>query len=240
MMNTIISFLGKIDPLITTATLVVALAAAFIIPGKIMSNQIFADLVKEYRSCEMGGAILSIFHFYKHDCGKNIENIGDKCTIPGEYRKKYGKQIGDKLGDKKQANSSPGDKEPIDYAHTLHFQRRLIAQFYSNLAYHHYKRCIFTRITKKQLKYWFTPNEVQLLAIILHMVKPAKDTFEEAGDVSGLPEKLKNYEKDVPMNKLLHDLYKDSKQWMKSKRNKNSTNCAIEGVKETEIIQTHR
>jgi hypothetical protein len=109
-------------------------------------NQIFADLLREYRSSEMGAATLSVFRFYK-------DNSND---IDGKYKEIYDEQIKNKLK----------GKEHIDYSQTLHFQRRLIAQFYSNLAYLRYTMR-FPRLSTKQLRYWFTPNEVKLLGIIL-------------------------------------------------------------------------
>ncbi|MDR1174227.1 MAG: hypothetical protein LBK83_01985 [Treponema sp.] len=185
-----------ISLVISASALVVALAATFIIPRKIMIDQRYSDLLQEYRSSEMGAAILSVCHFYVHDCKNDVGNIAAK------YREKYIAQIEDKLT----------NGEPIDYAHTLHFQRRLIAQFYYDMAYLRYNlHC--PRLSKKQLQDWFTPSEVDLLAIILHMAGPAREVFEEACCV---PDPLKKDENDVPMNKLLCDLYRDSKRWVQS------------------------
>jgi hypothetical protein len=64
--------------LISSATLYFAIK----IPHRIMINQIYSDLIKEYRSAEMGGAVLSIFHFYVKDCSEHIYDIAD------EYMKK--------------------------------------------------------------------------------------------------------------------------------------------------------
>jgi hypothetical protein len=123
-------------------------------------------MIKEYRSAEMGGAIFSIFSFYVTDCKNNIH------AIAGEYKKKYEEQIGKPFG----------KGESINYAGTLHFQRRLIAQFYSDLARLRYEER-FPRLSMKCLRQWFTPREATLLALILHMVKPAITVFKEARDV---------------------------------------------------------
>jgi hypothetical protein len=219
------SFLGKGEHIIPLAVAAVALWVAIKIPRRIMVNQIFADLVKEYRSSEMGAAILSVCHFYK----ENRDNLGK------EYRKEYENQIENKLGGRKQINSPPEDKDPIDYAHTLHFQRRLIAQFYSTLAYHRYKLCC-PRISNKQLRYWFTPNEVKLLGVILHMTGPASNVFVDVGDVPDPLEKgdskntssndkqevpkiksSKDEIKNVPMNELIYKLYKEADKQVKAR-----------------------
>jgi hypothetical protein len=195
-MENILSIFSKAEPLTQIITLVfsvVTIIVAFLIPRRIMVNQLYSDLLREYRSSEMGAAIFSVFHFYVEDCKKDVNSIASK------YKEKYEKQINEllKCG------------EPIDYAQTLHFQRRLIAQFYSGLAYLRYKlRC--SRLSTKQLRYWFTSNELQLLAIILYMAKPAREVFKEAGDIPD-PSKDKN---NAPMNELLYRFFKDMKQWL--------------------------
>jgi hypothetical protein len=60
---------------------------AFCIPRRIMINQLYADLVQEYRSAEMGAAILAIFRFYIRDCK---EDVG---LIDSTYKEKYEIQI---------------------------------------------------------------------------------------------------------------------------------------------------
>jgi hypothetical protein len=62
---------------------VFAVIAAFFIPRKIMVNQIYADLLKEYRSAEMGEAIMGLIDFYILDCHRNVS------LIEQEYKKIY-------------------------------------------------------------------------------------------------------------------------------------------------------
>ncbi|MDR0721191.1 MAG: hypothetical protein LBF75_00150, partial [Treponema sp.] len=134
-------------------------------------------------------AIFSVFCFYVEDCENNTKNISDK------YEKKY----------KEQIEEPRKNKKTIDYALTLHFQRRLLAQFYSDLAALRYERG-FPRLRRKEVQQWFTPRDVKLLAILLHMVEPAKIGFKEA---SNIPPELSPQD-DVPMNKLLYKLYKEA------------------------------
>jgi hypothetical protein len=165
----------------------IAIVVAIRIPRRIMMNQLYSELVKEYRSAEMGAAILSIFHFYVFVCKC------DAARIDNEYRKKYKKQIEEPLR----------NGEPVNYAKTLHFQRRLVSQFYSDMAMLRYNR---PRLSTNAMRKWFTPKEIQLLAILLYMVKPARAVFVEAGEVPEPPEP-----EDVPMNDLIYKLYEEVK-----------------------------
>lgn len=167
----------------------IALFVAYRIPRLIMARQIYADLTKEYRSAEMGAAILAIFHFYTWDCENNVNAIADK------YKEKYEEQIEGPLK----------RNESINYADTLHFQRRLVAQFYADMA----NLCYEERPSTKQMRKWLTPNEKTLRAIILHMAKPAAAVFEKPQNVF---EPL-DMEDDAPMNKSILRLYEEVKIW---------------------------
>jgi hypothetical protein len=72
---------------ITVVLSFIAVGLAWYIPRRIMMNQLYSDMIKEYRSTEMGGAIFSIFRFYVTDCENNIR------AIASEYKKKYEEQI---------------------------------------------------------------------------------------------------------------------------------------------------
>jgi len=174
--------------IISIATLLVA---AYI-PRRIMISQIYANLLESYRSPEMGAAILAIFHFYTEDCKRNVSNIA------AEYEKKYNEQIRGKLRARKE--------DEIDFSKTLHFQRRLVAQFYFHMASLRYDYH-FVRLRSKQMKTWFTPGETNLLGIILHMAEPARRVFEDAVEVP------QPYEDEVPMNELIYKLYNEVSDW---------------------------
>jgi hypothetical protein len=181
---------------INTLTLLVSITTlilAVYIPRKIMVDSIYADLLHEYRSPTMGAAVLAVFNFYIHDC-KNSINLIEK-----EYKNRYENEIAKKLE----------KKEEIDYATTLHFQRRLIAQYYWDMAELRYEYK-FPRLSQKKLKRFFTPSETELLSIVLYMGKAAAATvFERAKNVSS-PE---NDEDEAPMNKLIFKLYEESEEW---------------------------
>jgi hypothetical protein len=174
---------------LTLLTAVLTLVVAFYIPRRITVNQIYADFVKEYRSAEIGGAVFAIFDFFVNTCKNKVENIHD------EYIDKYNDQI----------KNNPS-KDSIDYPKTLHFQRRLVSQFYFSMAMLRYEYR-FPRLSTKNLKIWMTPSEVKLLDILLYMAKPASEVFERAGDLPEPPED------DVPMNRLLYKLYEEVEGW---------------------------
>jgi len=186
-----------ISTIISFATLI----AAIYIPSKVMVNQIFADLISDYRSPEMGAAILALFHFYVRECKEDINVISDK------YKDKYNEEIEKYLStiDKDLHNTNNPKNGDKDFSNTLHFQRRMVAQFYFNMAVLRYKYSLFTRLSLRKMKMWFTSNDVKLLGIILHMAEPAGKMFIEAGDVPEPPED------DVPMNQLIGKLYEGVK-----------------------------
>jgi hypothetical protein len=159
-----------------------ALVFAFLIPRRIMVNQLYSELLHEYRGTEMGAAIWAIFYFFTHDCKNDVSNIRS------EYIDKYKKQIENR------------DSEKIDPAKTLHFQRRLLSQFYYDMAALRYEHR-FPGLPKRKLKDWFTPNEVKLLSILLYMAEPAKEVFIQANNIPEPPDD------DIPMNRLIKRLY---------------------------------
>ena len=191
------AILKALNPILSIVGVLIAaltLGVAFYIPRRIMINQIYADLLASYRSPKMGAAILAIFHFYTIDCKKNVSNIA------AVYKWKYYEQIGKKL----QANK----EDTIDFSKTLHFQRRLVAQFYFHMASLRYDYC-FPRLPVKYMKTWFTSGETNLLSIILHMDKPAGEEFYDAGEV---PQPHEYYD-EAPMNELIYKLYEEVSDW---------------------------
>jgi len=183
-----LKLLAYVANILTPGIAVLALLVAIYIPRKIMISQIYANLLENYRSPEMGGAILAIFRFYNKNCERNVSKIA------AAYKKKYKKQIRNKFRAKKE--------DKIDFSKTLHFQRRLVAQFYFDMASLRYDNR-FIRLPDKYMKIWFTSSEVKLLGIILHMAEPARKVFEDAGEVPP------PYEDEVPMNELIYRLYEE-------------------------------
>jgi len=176
---------------ITTVFSFAALIAAIFIPRRVMVNQIYANLIADYRTPEMGEAILALFHFYKKDCKCKVSKIEAK------YRKRYKKEVKPFL-----------KKVPkVDTSNALHFQRRMVTQFYFNMAVLRFKHCFLTRLSLNKMKTWFTMNDLKLLSLILHMAEPAKKVFIEVDSLSEPPND------DVPMNNLIRRLYDEVKRF---------------------------
>ena len=183
-----LQFFAYVANILTLGIAALALLAAIYIPRRVMISQIYEGLIADYRSSEMGGAILAIFRFYNKDCERNVSKIA------AAYKEKYNDQIEKKF--------QKGKEQEIDFSKTLHFQRRLVAQFYYHMALLRYDHR-FIRLPTRYMKIWFTSSEVKLLGIILHMVEPARKVFEDAGEVPP------PYEDEVPMNKLIYKLYEE-------------------------------
>jgi hypothetical protein len=141
--------------LFSVLSLIVAIFAcilACIIPKRIMLNQLYTDLIAEYRSPEIGLAIISIVDFFRNNCNLQVSKIGE------EYSKRY------------EIEFSNESKFKIN--ETIHFKRRLLAQWYWQL-----ENCVskctipLWKVSKKQFENDFPNNETNLLKIIYYMNK---------------------------------------------------------------------
>jgi hypothetical protein len=192
----VIDCLDKLQLIIPTIFSMTALILAFLFPHKIMVNQIYANLVADYRSPEMGAAILAIFNFYKKDCKLNVSKIKKK------YIKRYKKEVKPLLK-KVKKHQKLQKPQKANFSNTLHFQRRMVEQFYKDMAALYFKHCCFTRLSKNKMKYWLTKNEVKLLNLIFRMQAPARKVFIEVDNLPDLPE---NNEPNENLIRKLYDL----------------------------------
>jgi hypothetical protein len=167
---------------------IVTIIAAIYIPRRIRIDQEFSSLSEQYRSPEMGFAVLSIFHFYKNDCNCNPDLIYEK------YKKRYEQEIGDEL-------SKPWhDRKLANPALTLQFQRRLVAYFYWDMS-KLYVDSKWPWLTKKQIKQFITDSERNLISLVLQMSEVNSDCFAKYENVIEPPDD------EVAMNQLLKQLY---------------------------------
>ena len=142
----------------------VTLFATFYIPKKIMNNQIYADLISEYRSAAIGQAVLSVTYFYTHDCNSDITKIEEK------YTERYKKEVDSLLDNQKKEENRCENK----IENSLHFQRRLLSQYYYQLASLRYQGCGLTRLAKRKVRKDFTAREAKLLRLLIEMNKAAE------------------------------------------------------------------
>lgn len=169
---------------------ILTLLAALYIPRKIRIDQEFSALAQQYRSPEMGFAILSIFDFYVHKCNSNPDKIKE------EYKKIYEEEIG-----------TPIRTKNIDPAKTLQFQRRLVAYFYWDMA-KLYLDSRFPRLAKKQVKQFVETNERNLISLVLQMSEANAERFVKYDNVDTPPDD------DVAMNQLIKRLYEKTEEWV--------------------------
>jgi hypothetical protein len=186
----VINCLDNLQLIIAILTLLIAIITLVSI-YEVMVNQIYANLVADYRSPEMGAAILAIFNFYKKDCKRNFSKIEEK------YIKRYKKEVKPLLK-KVKKHQKP---QKANFSNTLHFQRRMVEQFYKDMAALYFKHCCFTRLSKNKMKDWLTKNEVKLLNLIFRMQAPARKVFIKADNLPDLPEN------NEPNENLIHKLY---------------------------------
>ncbi|MFC1240132.1 hypothetical protein ACFGOO_12045 [Treponema vincentii] len=173
----------KCDDIISILNLAIAVFATFYIPKKMMNNQIYADLIGEYRKPEIGEAIIAVIDFYTKDCKSDVEMIEKK------YFERY-----------------ETDKQNGKYENSLHFQRRLLSQYYYQLAALRYQGGWFTRLSKKKVREDFTAREAKLLSLLSYMNKAAENIFTDY-DIAGMPYA------DDKQNALLQKLYDEAQQW---------------------------
>ena len=86
----------------------------FIIPYRIAWEQQYSSLLEEYRSLDFAIALQGVIQFFTKDCA------GDMDRVKAEYKNRFIKEI----------ENTPGK---IDKENCLHFQRRLLAQFFWQL-----------------------------------------------------------------------------------------------------------
>ena len=187
---------GKVSHIAAVVSAVAAIAAvvlALYIPRRILINQLYADLVSAYRSPQMGYAVLSLFAFY-NECQGNPELIKEK------YGERYNAEIKSGLG-------TPRRERPFAPDETLHFQRRLVAHFYWDLARLHLDKK-FPRLSKKQIRQFIGENERNVMSIVLHMSEANEACFVKLDTVAGPPDD------DVAMNQLIKKLYEKTEDWV--------------------------
>ncbi len=135
----------EISDFITIFLSIFTLIATIWIPHKIKWEQLYQQLLSEYRSHEFGVAIMEIGKFFHNECGNDVENI------PGKYAERFSKEV-----------SNEFDKET---EHVLHYQRRLLTQFYYQLDL--CAKSIF--IGKRRVQRDFSSKESDLLKIVFYM-----------------------------------------------------------------------
>lgn len=173
-----------------------AIVVAIWIPEKIRWEQQYSSLLDEYRGFDYAIAYQGVVQFFCNDCGQ------DMSRIKTEYKRRFINEIENKSGD-------------IIKDNCLHFQRRLLAQFFWQLnecSKHHY-------IGKKRILQDFTNAEAKLLKILIYMGEAIETDPLLFKDISSSalvkkPEHIKGQNKGLSQ---LYHLLKNSKKYLSSK-----------------------
>lgn len=140
--------------IIQTILAAFACMLTILIPVKISWEQRYSQLLADYRGYDFGAAVMGITMFFHKNC-KNDVNL-----IQKEYKKIFDAQFDNQLKQNSQKHLYI-----VSNDQNLHFQRRLLTQFYWDL-----DQCassIFIR--KKRIRKDFTSKEANLLKILYYM-----------------------------------------------------------------------
>lgn len=174
----ILSFLSLI---VASATLYFTIK----IPEKIMWAQIYSNLNAEYRSHEFGEAVQGIVDFFVDDCKCDLD------AIESEYRNRYDKDSSDLI--KRCKNSK-----------SLHYQRRMVAQFYMQL-----DMCVEkSRAVRRLVITDYGRSETNLIKILYYMDRASYAYNPSYKDIKTKdPLIMTKFEQTALDKKLVH-LYK--------------------------------
>lgn len=181
---------GEMIGIIQAILAFVSCVIAWFIPKRIMWEQSYSSLLSDYRSYDFGVAVQGIVEFFAIDCKSDVKNI------KREYERRFKEDI------KEIREKSP--------ELCLHYQRRLLAQFYYQLDL--CARSPF--IGKRRVRRDFTSREadiVRLLYLIGMSVNDSGVLFKDISCDERVPRSARG------LNGSLADIYrvlKESKPYM--------------------------
>ena len=190
----------------------IACVLAWIIPKRIMWEQTYSGLIHDYRSYDFAVAVQGIVEFFSIECENKIENISAKYKerflndIYGseDTKSKDSKINADDINTledlQKNAKSLNFNQESPDAC--LHYQRRLLAQFFYQLDL--CARSIF--IGKRRVTKDFTQGEANLIRI-LFLIDNAIDESEILKKDISCDFRMPRHERTRGMNKYLSHIY---------------------------------
>lgn len=140
---------------------IITLIATVYIPEKIKWEQTYSALIMQYISYDFARALQGIVEFFNKECNQDVSLIKEKYEIHFQ----------------KEMNDNTRASDTI-----LHFQRRLLAQFYTQL-----DLCAQTPayyIGKKRVQKDFTINEANVVRVLFFMGKAVEDSEILYKDIS--------------------------------------------------------
>lgn len=196
----------EVMTLIQTICSVLAVILAWYIPKKIKWDQFYSNLISECRSYDFAVAVQGVVEFFSVDCSSNVEDIAEK------YKERFMKEIygfeGSRLITLEELNEIIDKKKLLqkDSDKTLHFQRRLLTQFYWEL-----DSCLKSPfIGARHVKKDFTRGESNIIKI-LYFMNEAVDNDEILYKDICFDERLPTLKRAKGINKSLVHLYDELK-----------------------------
>ena len=172
---------------------VIAIIFAIYIPIQIMQFQRYTNLASTYMSFDFAHAFQSVIEFYFKDCDCDVDKI------PEEYNKRF-------YSDFEKLKSGKIDKEDV-----LHYQRRMLCDFFYEL-----ESCRASSMRlKKMIKKDWTISEAYVCRILIFMNKAVGDNPDIMMDISCV--KNQHIPKVKGISEYLNRLYdelKNEKKWM--------------------------
>lgn len=176
-----------------------ALILAILVPRRILTNQLFFDLVKEYSSTEFNDALNKLWSIYYNIDFENSNELIDRLIISAKIIVPL--YIND-FNNSKKSNFNNSDI-------SLHNSRRIVSHFYQKLAF--LKFYGFPKVTKRRIRKYFDVTNFKLIELLIPI------------EIIALPYLLDMnlrdivHTKDKYLYKLLSKSYKWSYFWEKYK-----------------------
>ena len=181
--------LGTALPIVQTIAAILACVLAVYIPKKISWEQMYSQLLSDYCGYDFGAAVMGVVLFFKQDCNCDVGII--KKQYEDWFNKQFAKQL--RENNPNFENSKADYKIPNDQ--NLHYQRRLLTQFYFLL-----DQCARSPfVGKRRVQKDFSSKEANLLKVLYYMNLAAEssDVFMDIGVDDRIPPNPKSINKYI-------------------------------------------
>lgn len=142
---------------------VVAIIFAIYIPIQIMKFQRYTSLSSTYMSLEFAHAFQSVIDFFYKECECDVEKIAEK------YKERFNEDFNDK-------------RKEFDINKTLHYQRRLLNDYFLELEMCRESSWYLRKIISKD----WTTSEAYVCKILVYMNKAVDEDLEMFMDISSI------------------------------------------------------
>ena len=173
---------------------IITLIATVYIPKKIKWEQMYTQLLSDYRGYDFGAAIMGVIFFFHEDCSCDVEKIKRK------YTEWFNREFKNKRNDDNKLSNDQN----------LHYQRRLLTQFYYLL-----DQCARSRfIGKKRVQKDFSSKEANLLKVLYYMNEAASSDgiYMDISTADRIPPNAKSINVYI---KHIYDLLRKSKPYIR-------------------------